>query len=84
MTPAEKIEISQEMENQKGTSLHDKTEMTRVDPSTGGTKRHHHSDTSDSDKETIPQNTETQIVIVSTEPSQGEWRKVETKKGRKT
>jgi len=55
-----------------------------MDPSMGGIKRHHHSDTLDSDKETGPQNVETQIVIASIEPTQGEWRKVEKKKGRKT
>jgi len=50
----------------------------------GGIKRHHQSDTSDSDKELGPQKAETQLVIASIEPTQGEWRKVEKKKGRKT
>lgn len=50
----------------------------------GGTKRHHHFDTSDSDKETASQRAETQLVIASIEPTQGEWCKVEKKKGRKT
>jgi len=59
-------------------------EMTSTDPSMGGTKRHHLSDTSDSDKETGFQTAKTQLVIASTEPTQGEWRKVEKKKGRKT
>jgi len=81
---AEKTEVSQEMENQKGTTPTNKTELTREDPSMGGIKRHHHSDTSDSDKEAGPQNAETQLVIASNEPTQGEWRKVEKKKGRKT
>lgn len=71
------------MENQKGISSDNKVVETRFDPSTGGNKRYHHSDTSDSDKEPGPQNTETQLVIASTEPSHGEWRKVEKKKGRK-
>ena len=62
----------------------DQAELKSVEQSMGGNKRHHHSDTSDSDKEKIPQNTETQLVIASIEPSQGEWRKVEKKKGRKT
>ena len=55
-TPAEKTEVSKEMENQKGTTQNNKIEMKRVDPSMGGIKRHHHSDTSDSDKEIGPQN----------------------------
>jgi len=59
-------------------------EMTSMDQSMGGIKQHHHLDTSDSDKETGPQNAETQLVIASIEPTQGEWRKVEKKKGRKT
>lgn len=72
------------MENQKETPLDNKAEKSSMAPSSGGNKRHHFSDTSDSDKETGPQNTETQIVIASIEPSLGEWRKVEKKKGRKT
>lgn len=59
-------------------------QMTSVDPSMGGIKRQHHSDTSDSDKEIGKQNETTQLVIASTEPIVGEWRKVEKKKGRKT
>lgn len=59
-------------------------EMTSADPSMGGIKRPHLSDTSDSDKETGPQKAETSIVIASIEPTQGEWRKVEKKKWRKT
>lgn len=50
----------------------------------GGIKRHHKSDTSDSDKEGGSQKAETQLVIASIKPTQGEWRKVEKKKGRKT
>lgn len=50
----------------------------------GGTKQYHHSDTSYSDKETTSQKVETQLVIASIESTQGEWRKVEKKKGRKT
>lgn len=85
--PAEKTEVPQQMENQKGSSPNNKTELTRVDPGMGGTKRQHLSDTSDSDKETGPQIAEiadTQIVLASIEPTHGEWRKVEKKKGRKT
>lgn len=82
--PAEKTEVSQEMENQKGSSSDNKAVKTSMDPGLGSLKRHHHSDNSDSDKEPGIQNTETQLVIVSTEPTQGEWRKVEKKKGRKT
>ena len=50
----------------------------------GGIKRHHHSDTSDSDKEIGSQKAETQLVIALIEPTEGEWRQVEKKKGRKT
>eukprot|EP00253_Pinus_taeda_P023327 PITA_23327 len=82
--PAEKTEVSQEMENQKETPSDNKAEKSSIAPSTGGNKRLHHSDTLDSNKELGPQNTETKIVIASIEPSQGEWRKVEKKKGRKT
>lgn len=60
------------MENQKETPLDNKAEKSSMAPSSGGNKRHHLSDTSDSDKETGPQNTETQIVIASIEPSLGE------------
>lgn len=68
----------------KSTKNHqNQAEMASMDPSMGGIKRHHHSDTSDSDKETGPQNVEIQLVIASIEPTQGEWRKVENKKGRK-
>lgn len=72
------------MEKQEEITSENKVVETRMDSSTGGNKQHHHSDTSDSDKEPGPQNSETQLVIVSTEPSHGEWRKVEKKKGRKT
>lgn len=72
------------MENQKGTSSNNKAAMTSMDPGTGSLKRHHHSDNSDSEKEPCTQNTETQLFIASIEPTQGEWRKVEKKKGRKT
>ena len=37
--PAEKTEVSQEIENQKGTTPNNKTETKRVDPSMGGIKR---------------------------------------------
>lgn len=50
----------------------------------GGIKQHHPSDTSDSDKDTAPQKAETQLVLALIKPTQGEWRKVEKKKGRKT
>jgi len=50
----------------------------------GGIKRLHQSDSFDLDKEVGPQSAETQLVIASTEPTIGEWRKVEKKKGRKT
>jgi len=59
-------------------------EMTIGEQSMGGIKRQHHPDTSDSDKDTGSLNAKTQLAIVSTEPTQGEWRKVEKKKGRKT
>ena len=60
------------------------SERNTVDTGNGGIKRHHTSETSDSDKDTGTQNAENQIVLVTCEPSQGEWRKVEKKKGRKT
>jgi len=50
----------------------------------GRIKRYHPSDTSDSDKDTAPQKEETQLVLATIEPTQGEWRKVKKKKGRKT
>lgn len=74
---------SQSHSNQAETQQN-QAEMTSVDQSMGGIKRRHHSDTSDSDKETGPPNTTTQLFIASIEPTQGEWRKVEKKKGRKT
>lgn len=91
-TPAENAEVSQEMETQKETTsvkkasqLHpNQAEKANEDQSMGGIKRHHHSDTSGSDKETSSQKAKTQLVIASIEPTQGEWRKVEKKKGRKT
>eukprot|EP00253_Pinus_taeda_P017483 PITA_17483 len=91
-TLAEKEEVSKEKENKedvisanKDTKFHqNQAEKTNEEQNMGGNKRHHHSDTSDSDKETGSQNADTQIVIVSAEPTQGEWRKVEKKKGRKT
>ena len=55
-----------------------------VDSSSRGIKRNHTSETSDSDKDTGTQHVENQIVLSTCEPSQGEWRKVEKKKGRKT
>lgn len=70
---------SEQVETQQNQS-----QMISMDQSMGGIKRQHHSDTSDSDKETGPPNETTQIVIASAEPIQGEWRKVEKKKGRKT
>ena len=54
------------------------------DMSSGGIKRHHTSETSDSDKDTGTHIAENQIVLATCVPSQGEWRKVEKKKGRKT
>ena len=73
-----------ETENQKENTSDNKVQTTSVDQSMGGTIWYHHLDTSDSDKETGSQNAEKQIVIASIEPTQGEWRKVEKKKGRKT
>lgn len=79
--PEEKTAVSQEMENQNGPSSDKKEVQTGMDP--GSLKRQHLSDSSDSDKDPGIQNSESQIVIVSTEPTPGEWRKVEKKKGRK-
>lgn len=62
----------------------DKAELTNVDQTMGGNKRQHQSDNSDSDKESGKLKESSQLVIVSTEPTLGEWRKVEKKKGRKT
>ena len=66
-TPAENAEVSQEMETQKETTLDNKAsqfhsnqvEKASEDLSMGGIKRHHHLDTSDSDKETATQKAET-------------------------
>lgn len=49
-----------------------------------GTKRQHKSDTSDSDKENPRPGEENPFQLVPMHPVQGEWRKVEKKKGRKT
>lgn len=62
----------------------DKAELTNVDQIMGGNKRQHQSDTSDSDKESGKLDESSQLVIVSSEPPLGEWRKVDKKKGRKT
>lgn len=75
--------VSQPLSNQAETQQN-QAEMTSVDQSMGGIKRQHHSDTSDSDKETGHPNVTTQLVIASAEATVGEWRKVEKKKGRKT
>ena len=73
---------SQPLSNQAETQQN-QAEMTSVEQIMGGIKRQHHSDTSDSDKETGHPNVTTQLVIASTEATVGEWRKVEKKKGRK-
>lgn len=49
-----------------------------------GTKRQHSLDTSDSDKKNPRPDDENPLQIVPIIPSQGEWRKVEKKKGRKS
>lgn len=94
-TTIEEVEIENQKENTavnkdlqphsiQAETQQNQAEMTSVDQSMGGIKRQHHSETSDSNKETGQQNVTTQLVIVSTEPTVGEWRKVEKKKGRKT
>eukprot|EP00253_Pinus_taeda_P007922 PITA_07922 len=91
-THTENAEVSKEKETKeeatpanKDTKIHqNQAEKTSEEQNMGGIKRHHHSDTLDSDKETGSQKAETQLVIASIEPTQGEWRKVEKKKGRKT
>ena len=60
------------------------TERNTDDMGSGGIKLHHPSETSDSDKDTGTQTTENQISLATCVPSQGGWRKVEKKKGRKT
>lgn len=65
-------------------SHHPSADRIVVDPGSGGIKRQHTSETSDSDKDTGTPHVESQIVLASCEPSLGEWRKVEKKKGRKT
>ena len=62
--PAEKTEVSQEMENQEGTTSDNKDTQIYTEKSSegmimGGIKRHHHSDTLDSDKEKATQIVET-------------------------
>jgi len=49
-----------------------------------GAKRQYASDTSDSDKENPRPNNENLLQFVPMVPTQGEWHKVEKKKGRKT
>lgn len=62
---------------------HEQAVLSNTDHGMGGNKRQQHPDSSDSDKESGLQKSESQLVIVPTEPTQGEWRKVEKKKGRK-
>ncbi|MCY6524807.1 hypothetical protein, partial [Actinobacillus pleuropneumoniae] len=50
---------------------------------TSGAKRHHTLDHSDSDKENPHPMEDTSLVLFWSLPTQGEWRKVEKKKGRK-
>ena len=83
-TENQKEDISDNKAPNQAEIHQNQAEMTSVDQGTGGIKRQHHSDTSDSDKETGHPNVSTQLVIASTEPTVGEWRKVEKKKGRKT
>eukprot|EP00253_Pinus_taeda_P024239 PITA_24239 len=92
VTPTENTEPTQGEETQKEnisankvSQLHsNQAEKTSEDLSMGGIKRHHPSDTSDSDKDTAPQKVETQLVLATIKPTQGEWCKAEKKKGRKT
>lgn len=92
ITPTGNIEPTQGQEIQrkdisanKDSQLHpNQAEKTSEDLSTGGIKQHHSSDTSDSDKDTGTQTTKKQLVLANIAPSQGEWHKVEKKKGRKT
>ena len=49
----------------------------------GGLKRQHNSDTSDSDKDNGATIAENQLALITTSPSPGPWRKVQKKKGRK-
>lgn len=51
---------------------------------TSGTKMQHSLDTFDSDKENPQSGDGNPLQLVPMVPSQGEWRKVEKKKGRKT
>ena len=59
------------------------TSMDQEAPESGGHKRHHNTDTSDSDKDNGATIAENQLVLITTSPSPGPWRKVEKKKGRK-
>ena len=49
----------------------------------GGYKRTHTSDTSDSDKDHAAPTEGNQLLLIETEQTLGAWRKVEKKKGRK-
>lgn len=60
-----------------------KSDRKAMDPGSGGIKRQHTSETSDSDKDIGTLHVENQIVLATCVPSQGEWRKVEKKKGRR-
>lgn len=74
---------------QKGTKLlaikatKQKKEETLNEKSTGGTKRIHVSENSDSDKEVPSHATGNEIAIVTIEPNDGFWRKVQKKKRKK-
>ena len=52
-------------------------------PESGGNKRQHNSNTSDSDKDNGATIVENQLALIFSMPTQGPWRKVEKKKGGK-
>lgn len=55
-----------------------------VPEDSSGAKRHHSLEHSDSDKDAPCIVENSSLVLISSSPTQGEWRKVEKKKGRKS
>ena len=74
----------QEMQDPLDTTTKIQQDMVPGAPDSGGYKRTHTSDTSDSDKDNGAQAEENQLVLIETTPTQGAWHKVEKKKGRKS
>ena len=74
----------QEMQEQLDATAKTQQAMGPGTLDSGGYKRTHTSDTSDSDKDNGAPTEGNQLVLIETEPTLGAWRKVEKKKGRKS